>query len=133
MTPISFFIAKSQIDGNGVFARSLIKRGEFIGPLTGNLIPLMLGRSLVLKSKRIHLWEFDCNPPSSLIITNALKYINHSCRPNVRFKEKGYSILVYALRRIDPGDELTADYGPDTHHGGKLKCKCPYCKGKGRL
>lgn len=36
----------------------------------------------------------------------------------------------YALRVIEVGEELTVDYG-ETHHDGKLACRCsaPGCRG----
>ncbi|HPP84032.1 MAG TPA: SET domain-containing protein-lysine N-methyltransferase, partial [Rubrivivax sp.] len=36
----------------------------------------------------------------------------------------------YALRAIEPGEEITVDYG-ETHHEGRLACRCgaPGCRG----
>jgi SET domain-containing protein len=36
----------------------------------------------------------------------------------------------YTLKPIKKGEELTCNYG-ETHHDGKLKCRCgaPNCKG----
>ncbi|MFL6699277.1 MAG: hypothetical protein ACJ8GJ_19095 [Vitreoscilla sp.] len=36
----------------------------------------------------------------------------------------------YSLRAIEPGEEITVNYG-QTHHEGKLRCRCgaPNCIG----
>jgi SET domain-containing protein len=37
----------------------------------------------------------------------------------------------YALRDIEPGEEITVNYG-ETHHDGQLACRCgaPGCVGR---
>ena len=42
-------------------------------------------------------------------VMNDLKYLNHSTTPNVEV----YGIDIYAIRDIEPGEELTFDYGWD--------------------
>lgn len=40
---------------------------------------------------------------------NPMRYVNHSTQPNASF----YGEELYALRRIEPGEEITHDYGDD--------------------
>jgi len=58
---------------------------------------------------------------------NIARYINHSCDPNCEVEiEKGH-INIYALRKIEPGEEITYDYGEE-YFDEFIKpfgCKCP--------
>jgi len=51
------------------------------------------------------------------------RYINHSCDPNTFTRCTDERAEFYALRDIRRGEELTVDYG-DSHHDGKLRCRC---------
>jgi uncharacterized protein len=52
-----------------------------------------------------------------------MRYTNHCCSPNARLCIRQGRVEFYALRDIAPGHEITVDYG-DTHHAGKLPCRC---------
>ena len=54
---------------------------------------------------------------------NELRYVNHSCAPNTYLRLFGHHVELYALRAIEPGEELTCDYG-ETQHQGSLPCRC---------
>jgi SET domain-containing protein len=41
-------------------------------------------------------------------------------------------IELYAMRDIAPGEELTVNYG-QTHHEGRLACRCGAARCSGRL
>lgn len=60
---------------------------------------------------------------------NAARFINHSCEPNcysrVIHVEGQKHIVIFALRRIFRGEELTYDYKfPIEDAGSKLPCNC---------
>jgi SET domain-containing protein len=59
-------------------------------------------------------------------------YVNHSCEPNVFMRRYRGRVEFYALRRVEAGEELTCDYG-ETHHNGKLPCRCGSAKCRGCL
>mgnify|MGYP003577689968 CR=1 FL=1 len=45
---------------------------------------------------------------------NLGRYANHSCRPNAESDViRGKKIIIRAIRNIQPGDEITYDYGRD--------------------
>ena len=69
--------------------------------------------------------EFDNDPVAldASINRNALSYINHSCDPNTYMRRAYRQVEFYSKRPIKKGEELTCDYG-ETHHDGKLPCKC---------
>jgi hypothetical protein len=69
--------------------------------------------------------EFDNDPIAldSSVNRNELSYINHSCNPNTYLRRAYKKVEFYSKRAIKKGEELTADYG-ETHHDGKLPCRC---------
>ena len=60
-----------------------------------------------------------------------MRYTNHSCAPNARLSIVNGRVEFYALRDITAGEELTVNYG-ETHHEGRLACRCgaPGCVGR---
>ena len=74
-------------------------------------------------------WTIDGSPRR-----NVARYINHSCRPNAETDIVKGEILISAIRNIEPGEEITYDYGKD-HFDGFIKpkgCKCVKCREKRR-
>ena len=57
--------------------------------------------------------------------------INHSCQPNAVLRIRQGRVEFYAMRDVRMGEELTVNYG-ETHHEGKLACRCgaPGCVGR---
>ena len=64
-------------------------------------------------------------------LAGVVRYTNHSCVPNARLRIDHGRVEFYALTRISPGEEITVNYG-ETHHEGKLACRCraPGCIGR---
>jgi SET domain-containing protein len=94
-------IGRSPIHGRGVFARRRIRRGGLIGDFEGR----------ETKRNGTHvLWVLE-EDGSQVGIRgeNELRFLNHSSFPNAEFS--GASL--YALRNIQPGREITFDYGDD--------------------
>ncbi|HYN57978.1 MAG TPA: SET domain-containing protein, partial [Rubrivivax sp.] len=52
-----------------------------------------------------------------------MRYTNHSCLPNARLSIRQGRVEFFALRSIAAGDEITVSYG-ETHHAGRLACRC---------
>ncbi|MES2881274.1 MAG: SET domain-containing protein, partial [Bacteroidota bacterium] len=69
----------------------------------------------------VELWNGKAIDAS--VKSNALKYINHSCRPNTYMRTINFHVEFYSLRSIKKDEELTCNYG-DTHHAGTKKCTC---------
>jgi SET domain-containing protein len=59
-----------------------------------------------------------------------MRFTNHSCQPNARLCIRQGRVEFYALRTIAAGEEITVNYG-ETHHEGRLACRCgaPGCRG----
>ena len=118
--------------GLGVFATEPIKKGtfivEYIGPLLTNkqCDEIPDNRYLFEVNAR---WTIDGKSRS-----NVARYINHSCRPNADPMIRDRRIRIKAIKNIEPGDEITYDYGKD-HFNAYIKphgCQCDKCREKRR-
>lgn len=63
---------------------------------------------------------------------NRARYINHACRPNCEPREVKWRIIIYALKSIKAGEEITYNYGPDYFYRviRPLWCRCATCSKK---
>jgi uncharacterized protein len=124
-------VRKSEIDGHGVFAAEMIPPRLKIGEIRGEAISCAEGRRRAASLQRIMIVEVS---PRTAIdaskSTDPMRFTNHSCQANARLAIIAGRIEFYALRAIEPGEEITVNYG-ETHHEGKLRCRCgaPNCIG----
>ncbi len=116
---------KRSFSGLGIFAHDTIRRGEYL-EYTGELI------SHEEADRRGGKYLFEIN--SKVTVDgkgrdNLARYVNHSCKPNCESDTRGTHIYIVALRTIQPGEELTYDYGKE-YVDEFIKprgCKCPHC------
>ncbi|MEA1929329.1 MAG: SET domain-containing protein [Patescibacteria group bacterium] len=114
--------------GLGLFATEPIKRGQFVIEYTGEKI------SSEEADKRGGKYLFDVSKDLVLDAKDRkhlARYINHSCKPNCyaeRDVEEG-RVSIYARRKIEPGEELSYNYGKDYWEGyiGAKNCRCEKC------
>jgi uncharacterized protein len=113
--------------GLGVFAEEPIKHGVRIVEYTGRT--LEPGEEYTSRSK--YLFEISRKKTiDGAVKSNAGKYFNHSCAPNCRAENTGRRIYIVSRRRIEPGEELTYNYGKqyfDQHIRDK-GCRCVKCE-----
>lgn len=68
--------------------------------------------------------------------SNLARYINHSCKPNAQavHDEDNDVIEIEAIRKIEPDDEITYDYGKEYFDAyiKPIGCRCPKCAKKRR-
>jgi uncharacterized protein len=122
---------KSNIDGKGAYAASHIPARKKIGDLGGVIISIREARKIAAATKRVAMVELDNKRAlNAALNSNDLRYINHSCNPNTYMRVTHNRVEFYAKRAIEPTEELTCNYG-ETHHDGKLPCRCgaANCKG----
>jgi uncharacterized protein len=124
-------VRRSKIHGLGLYAKQNIPARKKIGSLAGEIISKKAAREKAKGNESIsivELWNGKALDAST--INNELRFINHSCQPNTFMRTLGNQVEFYALRSIEPDEELTCNYGP-THHDGKRKCNCGAdgCKG----
>ena len=116
-------IERSPINGKGCFATSTFGRGRKIAEYTGERITNAEARR---RAKRRILricgiddrWSLDGSCGG-----NGTHYINHSCSPNSFTRTIHGHLIFFALRDIEPGEEITIDY-EETLHPNTKKCIC---------
>jgi uncharacterized protein len=122
-------IARSKT-GLGLFAVKPIKRSGHIAAYRGRIITSEEADRREARGARYMFeltkkWTIDGSPR-----WNLARYINHSCKPNARPVGRNGGIVIVALRRIEPGEEITYDYGREylryfMQNGG---CRCTACR-----
>lgn len=125
-------VGPSAIDGQGVFAAEPIVHRRKIGEIRGEAISVDEARIRATRTERIMIVELsDKRAIDFGRSTDPMRYTNHSCAPNARLSIQNGRVEFYALRDIAPGEELTVNYG-ETHHEGRLACRCgaPGCVGR---
>ena len=55
---------------------------------------------------------------------NLARFINHSCKPNCKYKKEGNKIWIVSKRNVKKGEEITFDYGYDLKDYKEHVCKC---------
>ncbi|HEY9134000.1 MAG TPA: SET domain-containing protein-lysine N-methyltransferase [Dyella sp.] len=140
---------RSPIHGNGVFAVEPIAKGEFVIQYRGTLTTNDEADELYGDGGETgHTFLFTLNDDYIIDANrkgNTARWINHSCDPNcqalIEESDSGDprkdKVIIEAIRKIKPGEELTYDYGIvlDMPHTARLKkiwaCRCgsPKCIG----
>ncbi len=124
-------VKPSRIDGHGAFAAEPIPPRLKIGEIRGESISVQEARIRATRSERIMIVELSARKAIDFSKSaDPMRYTNHSCQPNARLVIRNGRVEFYARRAIGPGEEITVDYG-ETHHEGKLACRCgaPGCRG----
>jgi SET domain-containing protein len=123
-------VARSN-SGLGLFATGPFKKGEFIAQYWGR----KLTEAQADAADNKYLFELNSKwTIDGATRRNTARYINHSCRPNGKIDITGGKILIRAKRKIEPGEEITYNYGQNYFkafikpHG----CRCAHCKKKGK-
>jgi uncharacterized protein len=132
----------SPIHGNGVFADELIRKGERVVRYKGKVRTHdQVDEAYGEMDENGHTFLFTLNDDYVIdanVDGNVARWINHSCAPNceavIEENAKGKAhkdkVFIEAIRDIQPGEELTYNYGIvlDEPHTAKAKklwgCKC---------
>ena len=123
-------VGPSPITGRGLFAGCFIPRRAKIGEFEGELVTIAEARRRAAKLKVVAIVELDRKAIDARGMRRGFRFINHSCEPNTFMRRTKDRAEFYALRDIAKGEELTVDY-EDSHHEGRLRCRCgaPRCRG----
>jgi SET domain-containing protein len=126
-------VARSRIDGFGVFAAEPIPQRRKIGEIRGESVTIAEARRRAAGQQRIMIVEVSTKRAiDASRSSDPMRFTNHSCVPNARLSIRDGRIEFYALRVIAPGEEVTVNYG-QTHHEGRLACRCAAVGCVGRL
>ncbi|MFW6059761.1 MAG: SET domain-containing protein [Phycisphaeraceae bacterium] len=99
--PPQVVVKRSPIHGKGLFAGQRFLPGDYIGRYEG---------PVVKKDGPYVLWILEEDGTGYGIDgKNHMRWVNHSSKPNAEFREDE----MYAIRVIEPGDEITFHYGDD--------------------
>ncbi|HEV2762408.1 MAG TPA: SET domain-containing protein-lysine N-methyltransferase [Pyrinomonadaceae bacterium] len=123
-------VRKSPIYGRGCFAKTHFAARRKIAEYAGELIRGQRRINARLQGKRIIkvIWLNDDTAIDGEVGGNATAYINHSCEPNAYMRvAPGDRIIFFALRDIEPGEEITMDYR-DPDHPEVCRCGSPKCR-----
>lgn len=128
--PVALKLVRGVVSSEfAVIAESFIGEGVVIGEYVGELVPSpmipanpagfllqMKECSRGFKKSRIYIDASRCG--------NIFRFLNHSCNSAAVFHEARNgtrrAILIVTRRVVEPGDELTVDYGPNLW----FSCKC---------
>jgi len=131
MSPRCFRIGRS-VTGLGLFATKPIKRGVYVATYRGRRISTEEAGRREARGARYMFelnsrWTIDGSPR-----WNVARYINHSCRPNAKPVGRKGGIVIVALHRIEPGEEITYDYGREylDYFLKSGTCRCAACRKK---
>jgi len=134
MASRSYRIGRS-VTGLGLFATKPIRRGAYIATYRGRRITTEESdrreargaRYMFALNKR---WVIDGSPR-----WNVARYINHACRPNAKPVGRRGGIVIVALRRIAPDEEITYEYGREYLKSflADVGCRCAACRDKRAL
>ncbi len=125
-------VRSSGIDGQGAFAAEPIPARCKIGEIRGESISVADARIRATRAERIMIVELSAKRALDFSRSaDPMRYTNHSCAPNARLSIRHGRVEFYALRAIAPDEEITVNYG-ETHHRGRLACRCgaPGCVGR---
>jgi uncharacterized protein len=119
--------------GLGLFATQPIKKGAKIVRYFGPLLDCRKKKDDAIENKYLFelngRWTIDGS-----VRKNIARYINHACKPNAEsdVKPRKRKVVIRAIRKIEPGEEINYDYGTD-YFKAYLKpigCKCDACEKK---
>ncbi|XP_071239083.1 histone-lysine N-methyltransferase 2B-like isoform X1 [Salvelinus alpinus] len=127
-------VYRSAIHGRGLFCKRNIDAQEMVIEYAGIVIRSVLTdkREKYYDGKGIGCYMFridDFDVVDATMHGNAARFINHSCEPNCYSRvinvEGQKHIVIFALRKIYRGEELTYDYKfPIEDPASKLNCNC---------
>ena len=136
---------RSRIHGNGVFAAARIRKGTRLIQYRGRLRSHEeVDRVYADDVDSGHTFLFTLNDDYVIdanVDGNDARWINHSCDPNceaVHDEDAGGdprrdAIYIEAIRKIDPGEELTYNYGirlAEAHTARQKKLWACHCGSK---
>ncbi len=122
-------VRESPIEGLGVFASGPVREGELVRRfhLLRELTP-----DDPIRVERGECVEHCTYPDDRVFLVGPPdRHFNHSCDPNAFKRFVGDEIRVHARRPIAAGEEITLDYGINTHGGDRWPCRCGAARCRG--
>jgi len=117
-------VMKSSIHGVGSFATIRFPKGSTIAEYAGERISYReaIHRMRGHDGNRISELDSDCYIDGS-VDGNDTQYINHSCEPNADAFIMDGAMILFALKEILSGEEITVDY-LNSFEADRTVCNC---------
>ncbi|HVF66269.1 MAG TPA: SET domain-containing protein [Pyrinomonadaceae bacterium] len=115
--------------GLGLFATRHIAAGRRIIRYVG---PILTSAEVEQRTGRYFFSIDEDYAVDGSARTNLARYVNHSCRPNAEALVEGKRIWIWSKRQIEPGEQITIDYGKEyfADYIKPVGCKCEPCAAK---
>ena len=115
--------------GLGLFATRAIAAGRRIIQYVG---PILTSAEVERRTGRYFFSIDEEYAVDGSARTNLARYVNHSCRPNAEALVEGKRIWIWSRRAIEPGEQITIDYGKEyfDDYIKPVGCKCEPCAAK---
>jgi SET domain-containing protein len=124
-------IRRSKIHADGVYTTSAIKKRAVVAEYTGPRLTNAGADEIYDHSPRTYL--FGLIDGEHVIDGDGIAaFINHSCDPNCEADEVKGRVIIRAIRRISPGEELAYDYNlydGDLDDPALCSCGTRKCRG----
>ena len=119
--------------GLGLFAVRPIEKKAYIATYRGKRIPTPEAHRRERETGARYMFELNSRwTIDGSSRRNLGRYINHSCKPNADAALRAGRLVIAALCDIEPGEEITLDYGED-YFELFIKangCRCAACTGR---
>ena len=117
-------VMKSALDGLGCFTTIHFPKHSAIAAYAGERITHAEAVRRFTRASGKHISQLDTDHYiDGSVGGNETQYINHSCEPNADVLVIDSFMIVFALREILPGEEVTVDYLNSFDHDQTL-CEC---------
>jgi len=125
-------LARSKIQGLGLYAARDLERGqmiiEYIGEVIRSNLTDIREKHYEDQNRGIYMFRLDDDRVVDATMTGGVaRYINHTCDPNCVTETvdlQDTHIIIFAARRIERGEELSYDYKFDIEDENKIPCLC---------
>ena len=117
-------VMKSALGGLGCFATVHFPKDSAIAEYAGERITHAEAVRRLTRTSGRHISQLDTDHYiDGSVGGNETQYINHSCEPNANVLVIDRFMIVFALREILPGEEVTVDYLNSFDHDQTF-CQC---------
>lgn len=119
-----FEVRDSRVHGRGVFALERIRKGARVAQYRGEIITK---RESLVRQEGGNEYIFNLDDEHDLdgaVEWNPARFVNHSCAPNCEALLEDREIWLVALREIQPGEELSFNYGYSLEDYQEHPCRC---------
>ena len=127
-------VMKSALGGLGCFAAVHFPKDSAIAEYAGERISHVEAMRRMTTTSGRHICQLNIDHYiDGSVGGNETQYINHSCEPNADVVIIDRLMIVFALREILPGEEITVDYLNSFEHDQTLcQCRAASCRNNQR-